>query len=213
MHFDDLLKILSPFSLNRAVTAHAHKEIAPYRELNYPESTVVRAKKASVLLHLHEHNEESHFTLIMRPEYDGVHSKQIAFPGGKAEREDQNALITALREAKEEVNIDIDQYNVLGPLSPIYIPPSDFYLSPFLSFSKNRPDYLADEREVDEIIEVPIRELLRMHILKDTKLKLKNNVSLQTPYLDIQDKIVWGATALILNEFRHLILHRIGQKI
>jgi 8-oxo-dGTP pyrophosphatase MutT (NUDIX family) len=206
MNFQSIQAALKKFSIDKELTALAQKEVAPLRNNAFDDSVVKQAKKAGVLLLIHSVNGIANLTLIERPQYDGAHSSQIALPGGKVEKEDINITETALREAKEEVNINPDQVKIVGQLTSIYIPPSNFFVTPILAISSARPNYVAEEREVKSILEVPLSELIHPQVLKETKITLKKGIRIKTPYLDLQGKIVWGATAMILNEFRHHLM-------
>ena len=208
MKYTTAIQKLEQFKISEQLKRDAHQEIAPFRETSITQSQIATAKKAAVLLLVHPHEDNAHFTLIERSAYDGVHSKQIALPGGKVEKQDLDINETALREAHEEVNIIPDDVKIVTGLSPIYIPPSNFYITPILGISKKRPDYIAEIKEVQHIIEVPLAELFKASILKQTKVSVSKSSSFKTPYLDIKDKIVWGATAMILNELRHFLKKR-----
>jgi|TARA_B110000503_G_C7113298_1_gene399173 8-oxo-dGTP pyrophosphatase MutT (NUDIX family) len=178
----------------------SHRKVMEHRK-----STVVidfqklNPRKSAVLVHLYVHLGQLHLSYIERPEYDGVHSKQISFPGGKAELQDQSLMHTAVREAKEEVNIDPEKLDILGTLSEIYIPPSNFLVQPYVSFHHQRPNFIPDPREVWEIIEFPIhnlidQELTKHELLRDGKALIVNGYQLN-------GKVMWGATAMITKEF------------
>ena len=146
-----------------------------------------------------------HIVLIERPDYDGVHARQIALPGGKKDEVDQNLKETALRELNEEIGVSSSQVNVIGMLKEIYIPPSGFLVSPFLAFCTDEPVFKADPREVKTIIEVPISLLLDKAIIKKGSVPVGNrDFKITAPYFDVFGHKVWGATAIILNEFKAL---------
>jgi 8-oxo-dGTP pyrophosphatase MutT (NUDIX family) len=205
MDFKHAIARLQEFQIDEQIKVAAHQEIAPFRATSITETQILNAKKAAVLLLIHPHSEKAHFTLIERSSYEGIHSSQIALPGGKIENIDTNITATALREAQEEVNIHPSDVEIIGNLSEIYIPPSNFYITPVLGISRKRPSYLAQEREVNSILEVPLTELISPSVLKKTQVKIKGN-SINTPYLELQGKIVWGATAMILNELRRFFI-------
>jgi 8-oxo-dGTP pyrophosphatase MutT (NUDIX family) len=142
--------------------------------------------------------------LIRRPVYEGVHSGQIALPGGKYQEADGNLLQTALREANEEVGIIPDKVKIIGPLTDLLIPPSKFLLTPFLAYSSSRPLFHADPNEVAEIIETDIRAISDKN-LKEKDITVHGGRVFRTPYYDIQSHVVWGATGMILSEFAELI--------
>jgi len=206
MNFISTIKTLQKLEIKENIKAKAHSEMAPYRELNVTPDQILKAKKAGVLLLIHPIKDQAYFTLIERAAYEGVHSSQIAFPGGKYEQEDLNIEKTALREAHEEVNIIPTDVKIITTLSNLYVPPSNFYITPVLGFSKVRPKYIAEQKEVQNILEIPLSELLNPNIIQETKIRMGKHGKITTPFLDLQNKIVWGATAVILNELRHHLL-------
>lgn len=183
----------------------AHFEAAPYRSAVQNTETINNAKAAAVLLLVYPAKHQSYFALIKRPTYQGAHSNQIALPGGKVEVQDKSLLETAIREASEEVNIKPDSVLKTTPLTPIYIPPSNFLVTPFLGISLSKPLFVKEEREVDEILEVNLHELLQHNKLPQTSIQTSSNTAINSPYLKLQNQVVWGATAMILNEFKHLL--------
>ncbi len=142
---------------------------------------------------------------IVRPEYDGVHSAQLGFPGGKKEEGDDDLQTTALRETNEEVGIRPDQIEVIGTLSEIFIPPSNFIVHPFVGLIRSEPEFIPDKREVAELLIEPLDHFFREPAVLMKKIYLKNfQVEIDAPCFDVQGRILWGATAMILQEFRHL---------
>ncbi len=139
------------------------------------------------------------FPLMKRNEYPGVHSGQISLPGGSAEA-GETPEQTALRETCEEFGV-CDGVELLGLLTPLYVPPSDFEIHPVVGWSVARPVFQPDPREVAALLEIPL-----VHLLDDAR-KLTGNWELgsgiETPirYYDLGESVVWGATAIILSEF------------
>ena len=161
---------------------------------------------SAVIVLIYPINEIPHFALIERPDYDGVHARQIALPGGKKDETDIDLEQTALRELSEEVGVFPNQVNVIGKLKEIYIPPSGFLVSPFIAFCKLRPEFIGDEREVKSILEVPISLLMDDSIVKTGSVPVGNrDFVIKAPYFDVFGHKVWGATAIILNEFKALM--------
>ena len=185
----------------------AHKELAPYRneiELDFKNKN---PKIASTLLLIYPKDGETFFCLIERQEYEGTHSNQISFPGGKNES-GESMKETALRETKEEIGVDPVSINIIGELTQVYVPPSNFLIHPFVGYCDFTPNFKANEREVKRIIEVNIEALFKKEVVKIKKMNFKKsigNINFEVPYLDLNNKIVWGATSVILNEFRRLI--------
>ena len=185
----------------------AHRELAPYRneiELDFKNKN---PKIASTLLLIYPKDGETFFCLIERQEYEGTHSNQISFPGGKNES-GESMKETALRETMEEIGVDPVSINIIGELSQVFVPPSNFLIHPFVGYCDFTPDFKANEREVKRIIEVNIKALFKKDVIKVKKMSFKKssgNVNFEVPYLDLNNKIVWGATSVILNEFRRML--------
>ena len=163
------------------------------------------AMKSSVLILLYPYEDCLHTIFILRQTYNGVHSGQVSFPGGRLEENDKSLIHTALREAQEEVNIISSQVKVMGTLSELYIPPSNFLVLPVIGYTENRPDFKPEQTEVAEIIEADISFLFDEKLQK-TKLLDVKGFKVEAPYFDVQGKTVWGATAMILNELKEVIL-------
>lgn len=164
-----------------------------------------QARQGAVLILLFPFRGNVYVSLIKRPTYDGVHSGQIAFPGGKVEPKDTTILETALREALEEVNIDPEIVESATQLTPIYIPPSNILVTPFLAFSRDIPNFKADPSEVDDILFLPIDELWNHEIKKIGDFYSSNYLIKNYPYYDFSIGKVWGASAMILAELEQVL--------
>jgi 8-oxo-dGTP pyrophosphatase MutT (NUDIX family) len=162
-----------------------------------------RASAVLILLYPNEQNQTS-VLLIERMTYDGHHSGQIAFPGGKVEPNDIDLQATALREFFEETGSDATP-TVIGKLTPVYIPVSKFMVQPFVSYVEQKPNFTASAYEVNELIEWEINHLLNPEIIKETTIEPTPGLKLKTPYFDVQGKVLWGATAMMLNELKKII--------
>lgn len=151
-------------------------------------------------------DDEVHSILIQRPNYNGTHGGQISFPGGKMEVTDQTIEYTARRETQEEIGWKLNESNCLGKLTELFIPVSKFSVQPFLYYTESIQTFIPDEREVDEIIQFPVAKLQEDHIIKSTTIRLSTGINMKgVPYFDIENRIVWGATAIILSEFREML--------
>lgn len=184
----------------------AHKKMAPYKRPNVKdvfENKNINPRLSAVTLLFYPKNDSIHFCLTQRPDYDGMHSGQISLPGGKTEPEDKSLKHTALRETYEEVGINSDSITVLGELSQVYIPPSNFMVTPFLCYLDTEPTFNTNH-EVVEIIEPSIKDLINSENLS-TKQVSSNYGNFKVPAYSFNGKIVWGATALILSEFEMLL--------
>ncbi|MFO8053647.1 MAG: CoA pyrophosphatase [Bacteroidales bacterium] len=182
----------------------AHHELAPPGS-GRQEDTAMPAKTAresAVLIALYPSADSWALCLIKRPEYDGVHSGQIAFPGGGKEKADKTIIETALREAHEEVNINPLSTEILGTLSPIYVPPSNYNITPVVGMLRKKPHFIPDPTEVAEIREIPLNELIGKNIPFTRKTFFHGTEKeISAPCFSIKETVIWGATAMILNEF------------
>jgi 8-oxo-dGTP pyrophosphatase MutT (NUDIX family) len=196
----DVLK--NPLPGNRA-----HKEMISYSR---PSTEVIRTldvspKESAVLILLYKFSDQLCFPLILRPEYDGVHSRQIGLPGGQKEENDKDLIATAIRETSEEIGAIVKQIEILGSLTEIYIPPSNFLVKPLVAFYDPMSEFKPDKAEVSRILTSSLYELINLNI-EIRELYLRNQKhKTQVSCFIIEDEIVWGATAMILSELRALI--------
>ena len=163
-------------------------------------------KQSSVLILLFPDKEEIYTRLILRAEYKGVHSAQIAFPGGTKEESDKDLWQTALREANEEIGLNTEKVKLVGKLSPIYIPPSNFWVQPYIGMSEINLPVIIQEMEVQRSFDLNVNQLLDPTI-KEEKLMIHSGseAGIQTPYYNIEGYTVWGATAMMLSELEELL--------
>lgn len=202
MEFDRLIQLLERVLQSPLPGKSAQMNMSPVPvDLRRFETVLPTThRKSGVLILFYPDKKESFFPLIKRPEYVGFHSGQVAFPGGKMEIGDEDIIQTALREAEEEVGVDRRQVQVLGKLSDLYIPTSNFLVSPIIGFLEKRPDFIPEVKEVSRIIQTELPLLFRPEIKKRKILTLGPNLNLDTPYFEIDGEVVWGATAMILSE-------------
>ena len=183
--------------------SNAQKVFYPEREFgNY---TNEKLRKAAVSIHIYNKEQSTYFILIERSKYDGLHSQQIAFPGGKFDEDDRILEHTARRESQEEIGIPINSGELVTELSAVIVSVSKFIVSPFVFFHEKEPDILINHREVATILKVKLSDFLEKNH-RNRDIKISGNMNLKNiPCFEIQEKIVWGATALILNELRVLL--------
>lgn len=185
----------------------AHLELAPYRKKMSFDFKNNNPKIASTLLLLYPKENNIFFSLIERPKYNGTHSSQISFPGGKNES-GETVKQTALRETNEEIGVNPIDINIIGELTQVYVPPSNFLIHPFIGYCNICPEFKINKREVNKLIEVNILKLFDPELIKNKQMRLKGenkNWNVNVPYMDLNNEIVWGATSVILNEFRKVL--------
>jgi len=157
---------------------------------------------AAVLIALFSQAGEWYFPLIKRSVDGFAHSGQIALPGGRKEGAETD-IETALREAEEEVNLAADQVEIIGRISPLPIPVSRHMVQPVVGFLGSTPDFQAAPDEVEQIFCISLKKLVSAEIQSETRSFQQRKWEI--PYFEIQGHKVWGATAMILSEFRELV--------
>lgn len=161
------------------------------------------ARMSAVMILFYYSDGRLYFPLILRPTYRGVHSGQVSFPGGSYEKEDKNLLQTALRECYEEIGVDKSCIEIFGSLTDIYIEPSNFFVSPRVGWCNKLPEFKIDPDEVEELIEISVDELIGSRVA--FRKKKKDGKKYSIPFFDIQDRFIWGATAMILSELKDIL--------
>jgi len=156
-------------------------------------------KASSVLILLYSSNGALETLLIKRSQDHSVHSGQISFPGGKRDDADISAVETALRETEEEIGLSRIMIEIVGTLSPLYVSPSNFEITPVIGFTTNLFEPAPNPAEVDEVIRLPIALLDGSR--KTIDLQVRGFTLYQVPCFSINGHIIWGATAMILQEF------------
>ncbi len=180
----------------------AHEAFAPYRK-NFEHLAENQRKKAAVGIHFYPEANELFFILIERSTYDGKHSGQMAFPGGKPEESDLHLECTARRESEEELSIPTHSGDLVGQLTNVWIPVSSFEVTPFVFFHDRKPEIEINTYEVANYFSVRLAELLSNESMSSTTIQVNEQLNMKDiPCFILQGKIVWGATALMLNELR-----------
>lgn len=175
------------------------------RRINYSHVKIPDyARMGAVLILLYEDEGSVKTCLIERTQYDGVHSGQIAFPGGKKEP-DESLEVTAVREAEEEIGVRQTDITLLGRLTELYIPPSNFLVHPFVGAIPYKPSFLLQPDEVAGLYEIKIDDLSDERLRGEKKITLSSGITVQTPFFGLHGKTVWGATAMIISEFLEVL--------
>jgi len=200
--FTNFIKELE-FKLTKPLPGlESQNKMAPVtRNLEMKKNThFVPPRASAVLILFYPKNDNIHTVFIKRPEYQGVHSGQIAFPGGKFELEDSSLIYTALREANEEIGVNIDQISVIGNLTELFIPPSNFNVLPVIGITNERPIFIIDPLEVDSILEINLHQLLNAENNQHKEILHRNQMLVKVPSYYLDNHIIWGATAMIISE-------------
>lgn len=161
-------------------------------------------KLSSVAVIIYPNQYDFQIILTQRATYQGVHSGQISFPGGREEPFDKLPINTAIRETKEEINLDLLPSEFLGNLTNVFIPVSNFLVRPFVFFLPEQPLF-QNNYEVTESFSIPFSTLLDEKVVQLKTVTVAQNYQMKVPCFFVNDKIIWGATAIILNEFKMIL--------
>ena len=177
--------------------------MAPAMRKQLLEKSIINPKNAAVICLFYKGIQgETSFYLIRRSSYPGVHSNQVGFPGGQIDPSDQTPWDAAKRELWEELGISSQQIIQIRKITPLYIPPSHFWVNCFLAYSTAQTELNLDQNEVKEVISVSLTELI--NIKKSFTGQLESN-GVETPIYLLSDNTVWGATAMMLAEIKSII--------
>lgn len=207
MDFNDFLDNLSALKKQKLGGLDSQFKLAPAMRLDYSEEKI-RArnpKKAAVLALFYPNDKnETCFMLTQRASYKGTHSAQISFPGGKVELTDRNLSQTALRETFEEVGIAPEFVTIVREFTDVYIPPSNFLATPFVGYAKVKP-VTSINHEVAHTIDIRLADLLDDTNISSTNITTSYANKIDVPCFELNNYIVWGATAMILSEIKDLL--------
>ncbi|WP_293873190.1 CoA pyrophosphatase [Flavobacterium sp.] len=208
MHFDEFLKHTPKIQIVALPANNAHiKMVPPNREelIKNTDFTKIKPRKAAVMMLFYPKKSQTHLALIIRTSYNGVHSSQIAFPGGKEEVEDIDLKQTALRETHEEIGIHPRFISVVRAFTEVYIPPSNYIVHPFFGYSQEELKFVLQEDEVAGIVELPLANFLDDKILHTNIMKTSYASSIAVPGFLVNEHFIWGATAMMLSELKEAL--------
>jgi len=186
----------------------AHKRMSPINRLIAPLTVEERKKyrNSAVSLICFPINNNIHCVLLQRSEYEGNHSAQMSFPGGKWEENDESLEHTARRETLEEIGVTLAAANLIGKLTEVYIPVSNFVIEPYVYFLNEAPTLFPNVREVASLHYISVLDLLNDEYIKAMDMTLSTGIKMKNvPYFLLDNKIVWGATAIVLSEFKEML--------
>ena len=176
--------------------------------VNYDQSIELPFSKnnstaSAVLILLYLEDNEIHFFLTKRSNELEHHKGQISLPGGTQE-ENEELTHTALRETQEEIGINKTSISIIGSMPPLFVPVTGFMIHPFIGYSSNKLEPTPDPSEVEAIFSVNISDLLNETNQTIEKRNIRG-YDVEVPYFKLNNYEVWGATSMILSEFRDLI--------
>ncbi|WP_342663236.1 CoA pyrophosphatase [Salinimicrobium terrae] len=176
------------------------------RELENLDINSQKPKQAAVLSVFYPGKSgETRFVLILRKTYRGVHSNQVGFPGGRVELDDRDLAHTALRETEEEVGIPQHEVEIMREMTRLYIPPSNFWVHPFMGVMKKTPRLIPQEEEVESVLEITLEEFMSESCLVKETLSTSYAKEIEVPAFLLNGHVVWGATAMMLSEMKEIL--------
>lgn len=209
MDFDKFLKRSSNLRKITLPGEEAHYKLAPKfrdEELKKIDFSKKKAKQAAVMSVFYPGlQQETKFVLILRKTYKGVHSNQVGFPGGRVEKKDENLMQTALRETEEEVGIPRNEVEVIKEMTKLYIPPSNFWVQPYLGIMEKTPILVPQETEVEAVLEIDVDDFLSDSCLIRQTLSTSYAKNVDVPAFFLGGHVVWGATAMMLSEMKDIL--------
>lgn len=184
----------------------AHTVMIPFAAggIRFKYKTTAPSRRGSVLILLYEGDHGVYFPLIKRPAYTGVHGGQVSLPGGKADP-GETAIETAVREGEEEIGIDRGKVIPVGELTSFTVSVSNIFITPVVGIYSDTPKFKPDVREVDKILVYSVSDLLRQEEIPNREILASGNLPLVAPHFQVDDEIIWGATAMVLNELRMVL--------
>lgn len=206
MNFNLFLNNLPKIQNAPLLATESHLKMAPMERITMLKQwdySTLTPKKAGVLALFYPKKAETYLVLIIRTAR-GIHSSQVAFPGGKFEEDDRDLSHTAVRETEEEIGISQKEINLVTHLSEIYVPPSNFLVYPFIGHLDYEPKFTLQQDEVSDIIEVSLDEFLNTKITTHN-IKASYNNFVGVPAYTVSGKVIWGATAMILSELKDIL--------
>lgn len=159
----------------------------------------------AVMVALYKEEHQLYMPFMLRPKKSRAHPGQISFPGGKKEEADKDLIETAIRETHEEIGVIVPTENVLGQLSPVYIPPSNSLVTPIVAYLDSKPTYDPDPDEVDEVLDVLIPDLANPGNKRVKKVILTNGSYFEMPAFKVNNVLIWGGTARMIMELNVLL--------
>lgn len=208
MEFNEFCKLISKIE-NIPLPAEPSqlKMSPPFREVlqERQKHLIKDAKRAGVMALFYPKWEQTYLVLILRKTYKGVHSAQVGFPGGKYEDSDISLEAAAIRETYEEIGVPHGYIQVLRELTQVYIPPSNFFVQPFIGISRITPKFIKQDDEVEDIIEITLKDFISDKNVVAKTVSTSYNKDVVVPAFNFNGLIVWGATAMMLSEIKDLL--------
>jgi 8-oxo-dGTP pyrophosphatase MutT (NUDIX family) len=190
----------------------AQQKMAHARRLGLQPDPAKPPRQSAVLVLIHPlADDRLAVILTRRTDHLRGHSGQVSFPGGSCDPDDLSHEMTALRETCEEIGIcDGVQIEIVGKLTTIWIPPSNFEVHPVVALLDHAPALQPNPEEVDSVLHLGLDDLLSATIKQTTVMEFRGT-AMDVPYYDVSGHIVWGATAGMLSELEERLRFVLSQ--
>ena len=191
--------------LEKTFVPRAYSELDAYIRESAAEARKLTPtpRESAVVIVIHPYEDDAGMTLIQRPIYNGVHSGQMAFPGGKKDEGEESLLHTALRELHEEVGLQLPIDKKYFGLNEIFIPPSRMLVQPFATVLEEEPVFIPKEDEVAALVPIPLSHFGANMKTEKMEIFMPHIQETKTvPAIRYEEYFIWGATAMMLFELR-----------
>lgn len=208
MEFREFLENIPKIKSEKLLGSVAHEMMTPPERIAIIQNLnteAINPREAAVMMLFYPKSGITHLALILRNSYKGIHSSQIAFPGGKVEIDDESIAFTALRETHEEIGISPEKINIIRPFSSVYIPPSNFMVFPFLGYATQELEFVEEAAEVAAMIELSLQDFLDDNIVVNKIMSTSYATEISVPAFKISDYYIWGATAMMMSELKEVL--------
>ena len=209
MNFDTFLKSVSKIENIELPGESSQVKMSPPFRLElmefYKEAKKTSRRAGVLILFYPNRQQQTQLVLILRKAYEGVHSAQVGFPGGKIEKNDLSIEHAAIRETYEEIGVPKQEMKIVRALTELYIPPSNYTVYPFLGISQTTPSFKIQEEEVESIIEVSLSHFMNEPNIITTSVSTSYRLKAEVPAFLLNGHVVWGATAMMLSELKDLL--------
>ncbi len=184
----------------------AHQLLIPETRKHEKVTTRLKPRQSAVLILIYPYHDHYQTVTILRPQYDGLHSGQISFPGGSIEKEDADLIDTAIRETKEEIGVTVERSQIIGKLTNVFIPLSNFDVSPYVAFMEEKPVMSQHNHEVEKLIELDLNNIIKEDAIVKKVIRIERYGNVAVPCFLSQKEVIWGATAMMIAELREILL-------
>jgi 8-oxo-dGTP pyrophosphatase MutT (NUDIX family) len=209
MTFSEFENLVSKIEKIELPGQGSHFQMAPLERIKTLDEVEINKKKpksAGVMVLFYPNAKgEAMLVLMLRKAYEGVHSGQISLPGGRREESDASMEEAALRETHEEIGVPPEKIQILKSLTKLYIPPSNYWVFPFLGIARETPKFIPQDSEVEAIIEISLKDFLNDDFLSEKTLTTSYADNITVPAFLFEEYVVWGATGMVLNEVKTML--------